>query len=136
MITTEMIINNLSIPDTNVKIPKAGSSGLHNPIPGKPSLGLQYEAIKKPADRMSVPGSKVNLGGERGVKYCVPAYNSEYKLRPAPIPNANSYQVSTGYARKQAKGLATQDKYPTDNELLVPVSNFNATMKSKIAYPK
>eukprot|EP00965_Chrysotila_dentata_P155479 5137202-Pleurochrysis_carterae.AAC.1 len=84
-------------------------------MPGKPPLGLQYGALQKGPGLMSVPGSKTNLGGERGVKYFLPGFNSEFMLRSAPVPNANSYVVSQGYARGQPKGLAYQEQYQLDN---------------------
>eukprot|EP00965_Chrysotila_dentata_P113149 3738651-Pleurochrysis_carterae.AAC.1 len=74
-----------------VSVPRAGPSGLHNPIPGKPPLGLQYGALHKGPGPMSVTGAKTNLGAERGVKYCLPGFNSEFMLRSPPVPNANSY---------------------------------------------
>eukprot|EP00965_Chrysotila_dentata_P157039 5187886-Pleurochrysis_carterae.AAC.1 len=56
-------------------------------MPGKPPLGLQYGALHKGPGPMSVPGSKTNLGGERGVKYCLPGFNAEFMLRSPPVPN-------------------------------------------------
>eukprot|EP00965_Chrysotila_dentata_P138980 4596106-Pleurochrysis_carterae.AAC.1 len=70
-------------------------------MPGKPPLGLQYGALQKRPNLMSVPGSKINLSGERGVKYCLPGFNAEFMLRSPPVANANSYVVSQGYARGQ-----------------------------------
>eukprot|EP00965_Chrysotila_dentata_P186362 6153164-Pleurochrysis_carterae.AAC.1 len=60
--------------------PRQGPSGLHNPMPGKPPLGLQFRSLKGGPGPMSIPGSKTNLGGERGVKYCLPGFNSELTL--------------------------------------------------------
>eukprot|EP00965_Chrysotila_dentata_P065892 2182558-Pleurochrysis_carterae.AAC.1 len=98
-----------------VSVPRQGPSGLHNPMPGKPTLGLQYGALQKGPGPMSVIGTRPNLSGERGVKYCLPGYNSEMMLRQPPVPNANSYVVSQGYARGQQKGLAYQEQYQLDN---------------------
>ncbi|AUD57343.1 hypothetical protein [Pleurochrysis sp. Polinton-like virus] len=119
-----------------VSVPRQGPSGLHNTMPGKPPLGLQYAALKKGPSPMSVPGSKTNLSGERGVKYCLPGFNSELTLRSPPVPNANSYVVSQGYARGQQKGLAYQEQYQLDNPYLIPPNNFASSMKSRIPYPK
>eukprot|EP00965_Chrysotila_dentata_P058511 1940636-Pleurochrysis_carterae.AAC.1 len=119
-----------------VSVPRQGPSGLHNPMPGKPPLGLQYGALKKGPGPMSVPGSKTNLSGERGVKPCLNGYNSEMMLRQPPVPNANSYVVSQGYARGQPKGLAYQEQYQLDNPYLIPPNNFVPSLKSRIAYPQ
>eukprot|EP00965_Chrysotila_dentata_P008250 269876-Pleurochrysis_carterae.AAC.1 len=85
---------------------------------------------------MSIPGSKTNLSGERGVKYCLPGFNSELTLRTPPVPNANSYAVSQGYARGQQKGLAYQEQHQLDNPYLIPPNNFVPSLKSRIAYPQ
>eukprot|EP00965_Chrysotila_dentata_P248966 6208639-Pleurochrysis_carterae.AAC.2 len=119
-----------------VSVSRAGPSGLHNALPGKPPLGLQYGALQKGPGPMSVIGSRPNLGGERGVKYCLPGFNAEKLLRSPPVPNANSYVISQGYARGQPKGLAYQQQYQLDNPYLVPPLIFSASMASRIPYPK
>eukprot|EP00965_Chrysotila_dentata_P028585 950350-Pleurochrysis_carterae.AAC.2 len=119
-----------------VSVPRAGPSGLHNPMPGKPPLGLQYGALQEGPGPMSVPGSKTNSGGERGVKHCLPGFNAEKLLRHPPVPNANSYVMSQGCARCQTKGLAYQQQYQLNNPYLIPPNNFASSMKSRIPYPK
>eukprot|EP00965_Chrysotila_dentata_P206013 6183305-Pleurochrysis_carterae.AAC.2 len=130
------IVNTDALKDINVPVPKSGTSSLHNPIPNKPSLTLQYAALRGGPGVMSVPGSKLNNGGERGVMYCEKGWGSVHSVRTPATPNANSYSVPQGFARGQEKGLAYDARYPVDTDPLVPVSNFYSTIRSKIPYPK
>lgn len=117
-----------------VKIPSNDSFG-KNTINGKPMFGLQHGSLKG-LSILANPVNDINKGGKRGVLPCQPVPFYKNTIRPSAIPNANSYQVNQGFARHQPKGLAYQEEYPTDNPFLRMPNVFDASVSSKLPYPK